>query len=80
MRSSLCTQSVPGGKVNILGSHSIGSFKLKRCICICVLFRTVSEVELFHCTVPKLLIRKIYYVLFLTQVFIIEVTKLLQFT
>jgi hypothetical protein len=31
----------------------------------CVLFRTVSERELFHCTVPKLLIRKRYYALFL---------------
>jgi hypothetical protein len=28
-------QSVPGGK----------------CICTCVLFRTVSEIEIFHCTV-----------------------------
>jgi hypothetical protein len=26
------------------------------CICTCVLFRTVSEIELFHCTVTKLLI------------------------
>jgi hypothetical protein len=33
----------------------------KNCICTCVLFWTVSEIELFHCTVPKLLIRKRYY-------------------
>jgi hypothetical protein len=48
--------------------------------CTCVLFRTVSEIQLFYCTVPKLLIRKIYYVLFLIPVFIVEVTKLVQFT
>jgi hypothetical protein len=41
---------------------------------------TVSEIELFHCTVPKLLIGKIYYVLFLIPVFIVQVTKLVQFT
>jgi hypothetical protein len=33
----------------------------KMCKCTCVLFRTVSEIELFHCTVPKLLIRNRYY-------------------
>jgi hypothetical protein len=49
-------------------------------ICTCVLFRTVSEIELFHCTVPNLLIRKRYYVLFLILVFIVHVTKLVQFT
>jgi hypothetical protein len=73
-------QSVPGGKVNILGRHSIGHSKQKECICTCVLFRTVSEIELFHCTVPKLLIRKRYYVMFLIPVFIVQVTKLVQFT
>jgi hypothetical protein len=31
----------------------------RTCICTCVLFRTVSEIELFHGTVPKLLVRKI---------------------
>jgi hypothetical protein len=41
---------------------------------------TVSEMELFHCTVPELLIRKRYYVLFLIPVFIAQVTKLVQFT
>jgi hypothetical protein len=45
-----------------------------------VLFRTVSEIELFHCTVPKLLIRKRYYVLFLIPGLIVHVTKLVQFT
>jgi hypothetical protein len=34
----------------------------------------------FRCTVPKLLIRKRYYVLFLIPVFIVQVTKLVQFS
>jgi hypothetical protein len=46
----------------------------------CVLFRTVSEIELLHCTAPKLLIRKIYYALFLMPVLIAQVTKLVQLT
>jgi hypothetical protein len=71
---------VPGGKANILGSHNIGHSKQKKCICTCFLFRTVSEIELFHRTVPKLFIRKRYYVLFLIPVFIAHVTKLVQFT
>jgi hypothetical protein len=45
-------QNVPGGEVNILGSHSVGhsnqknvwTFEPKKCICACVLFRTVSEI------------------------------------
>jgi hypothetical protein len=52
----------------------------KEFICECVLFRTVYEIKIFHCTVPKLLIRMRYYVLFLTPVFIVQVTKLVQFT
>jgi hypothetical protein len=72
-------QSVPGGKVNILGDHNIGNPKHK-CICTCVLFRTASKIDLFHCTFPKFLIRKIYYVLLLIPVFIVQVTKLVQFT
>jgi hypothetical protein len=40
---------VPEGKVNIQGGHSIGHSK--KCIRTCDLFRTVSEIELFHCTV-----------------------------
>jgi hypothetical protein len=42
--------------------------------------QNVSEMEIFHCTVPKLLIRKGYYVLFLIPVFIVQVTKLVLFT
>jgi hypothetical protein len=41
----------------------------KKCLCTCVLFRPVSVREIFHCTVPKLLIRKIFYFLFLMPVF-----------
>jgi hypothetical protein len=76
----LYIQSVPGGKVNILGGHSIGLSKQEEFICTYVLFRRVSEIELFRCTVRKLLIRKRYYVLFLIPVFIVQVTKLVQFT
>jgi hypothetical protein len=56
-------QDVPGGKVNTLGGHSVDHSKQKKkYIYTCVLFRTISEIKLFHCTVPKLLIRKRYYV------------------
>jgi hypothetical protein len=51
----------------------------KESVCICALFQTVSDIELFHCTVPKLLIRKRYYVLFLIPVFTAQVTMLVQF-
>jgi hypothetical protein len=61
------------------GSYSIGHSK-QNIYVHGVLFRTASEIELFHCTVPKLLIRKRYYVLFLIPVFIVQVTKLVQFT
>jgi hypothetical protein len=72
-------QGVQGGKVNILGGHSIGHSKQKS-VYVHVLFQTVSEVELFHCTIPKLLIRKRYFILFLILVFIVQMTKLVQFT
>jgi hypothetical protein len=49
-------------------------------IYIRVLFRTVSEIVSCYRTVPKLLIRKRYYVLFLIPVFTVQVTKLVQFT
>jgi hypothetical protein len=42
-------EDVRGGKVNILGGHSISHSKQK-CICACVLFRKVFEIELVHCT------------------------------
>jgi hypothetical protein len=34
----------------------------------------VSEIDLFHCTVLNLLIRKRYYVLFLIPLFIVQPT------
>jgi hypothetical protein len=43
-------QSVPGGKVNILGGHSIGH-SMQKSVYVHVLLQTVSEIELFHCTV-----------------------------
>jgi hypothetical protein len=54
--------------------------KKKNCKYTCVLCRTVSEIELFHCTVPKLFIRMRYYILFLIPVFIVQVTMLVKFT
>ena len=47
----------------------------------CVLFQTVSEIQLFECTTAQLLVRKRYYmyVLFLILVFIVKVTELVQF-
>jgi len=51
----------------------------KKCICTCVPIRKVSEIEQFHSTVAKLLIKR-YYVLFIISVFIVQVTKLVQFT
>jgi hypothetical protein len=51
----------------------------KKWICTCVLFRTVSEIEIFHCTVSKLLIRKILRMVSNTGVYC-QVTKLVQFT
>jgi hypothetical protein len=45
-------QSVPVGKVNIQGGHSNGHSKQKSVyIYTCVLFQTVSKIELLHCTV-----------------------------
>ena len=53
----------------------------KKIICTGFLLRTVSDIEVFHCTVAKLLIRERErdYVLFLISVFIVQVTKLVQF-
>jgi hypothetical protein len=75
MMMMIYIQNVPGGKVTILGGYSIGHSQQKS-VYACVLFRTVSEIEAFHCTVPKLLIRKRYYVLYLILIFTVQVTKL----
>jgi hypothetical protein len=37
-------------------------------------------VEIFHCKFPKLLVGERYHVLFLTAVFIVQVTNLVRFT
>ena len=71
-------QAVPGGNVNILGGHTIGHSK-QTSVYVRVIFQMVSEKELFHCTVAKLLIKR-YYILFLMLVYIVQVTKLVQFT
>jgi hypothetical protein len=55
---TLRIQNVAEGKVSIVGGHSIGHSKQKKnCICTCVLFRTVSEIELFHCTVVSMYVK-----------------------
>jgi hypothetical protein len=54
----LCIHSVPKGEVNILAGHSIGQSKQKKCVRTSVLFRTVSETKLFHCTVHCTLYRR----------------------
>jgi hypothetical protein len=45
-------QNVPGGKVNILGGHTI-DHSTQNIVFVCVLFRTVTEIQLFHCKVKK---------------------------
>jgi hypothetical protein len=72
-KTSIYIQGVSGGKVSILGDHSIGHSTQRKCICACVQFRTVSETELFHCTITELLIRKRYYVPFLILICIDKV-------
>jgi hypothetical protein len=71
-------QGVPGGNVNIMGGHTISHSK-QTSVNVRVLYGTVSEIALFHCTVAKLLIKR-YYMLFLILVFIVQVTKLVRFT
>jgi hypothetical protein len=45
VEKSLVIQGAPGGK----GGHTIRhSKRKKKCICTCVLFQTVSAIELFH--------------------------------
>jgi hypothetical protein len=56
-RNSANIKDVPGGKFNIVGGHSICHSKQKLC-CTCVIFRTVSEIEVFHCTAHSTLYRR----------------------
>jgi hypothetical protein len=66
-----------GGKVNILGGHSMVFLTKKFNTYMCPMLNRFRDI--FHCTVPKLLIRKWYYVLFLIPVFTVQVTKLVEF-
>jgi hypothetical protein len=75
----ICIKGVPGENVNILGGHIIGYSKQNIVKCTRVLIRTVSEIEIYHCAVAKLLINR-HYVLFLMSVFIVQVTQSVQFT
>jgi hypothetical protein len=51
--------------MSILWEVIISAILSKRnCICRCVLFGTFSEIKIFHCAVPKLLIRERYCLLF----------------
>jgi hypothetical protein len=58
---------------------SVNSKGKKKCICTCVLFRTVSKIAISLYS-SKWLITKRHYVLFLIPVFIVQVTKLVHFT
>jgi hypothetical protein len=73
---NICNMTQEEGAISWEATGSI--FLSKKCICICiyVLFRTVSVLELFHCTVAKLLIRKRYYILFLIPLFIVSRDKI----
>jgi hypothetical protein len=65
---------------SIFWEVTVSVIQAKKHICACALFQTVSEIELFDCRVPKLLIRKRYYVQFLITVLTVQVKKLVQFT
>jgi hypothetical protein len=65
----------PRRKGQYSGRSQYRSFYENKSIWTCFLFRAVSEIELFECTVAKLLIRKWYYILFL--IFIVLETNLL---
>jgi hypothetical protein len=52
----------------------------KKSVYVRVSYSELFPREIFYCAVPKLLIRKRYYVLFLIPVFIVQLTKLVQFT
>jgi hypothetical protein len=71
-------QVVSGGKISILGDHSIGHSKQERVY----VHLSCSERfwrQLFHCIIPKLLIRKRYYILFLIPVLTVQVKHLVRF-
>jgi hypothetical protein len=51
----------------------------KKFIWTCVFFRTVSEIELFECTLAKWLIRKRYYSYVLFLIFIVQMKNVLVY-
>jgi hypothetical protein len=62
-----------------VGGHSFGHSKKKNIYIYKCLTPNCFRPRIIHCTAPKLLVRKRYYVLFLTAVFIVQVTKLVEF-
>jgi hypothetical protein len=73
-------QDVSGGKVSILGGGVIVSAILsKKYMYTCPIPNGFRDTAISN-TVAKLLIRKRYYGLFLIQVCIVQVTKLVRFT
>jgi hypothetical protein len=72
-------QCVPGGKVNILGGHSVTILSKNLYVYICPIPNGSRDraISLYSF---KLLIRKRFYVLFLIPVFIVQVTMSVQFT
>jgi hypothetical protein len=62
-----------------MGDNSVGHSKQKLYMYMWPIPK-VSAIELFHYAAPKLLIKKIYYVLFLIPVFIFQVTELVELT
>jgi hypothetical protein len=70
---------VPEEERSIFWEVIVSVILSKNCICTCVLFRTVSEIVIsLHSS--KIVDKKRYHVLFLIPVFIVQVTKLVQFT
>jgi hypothetical protein len=49
---------VSQGERSIFWEVTVSGILSKMYICTFVLFRTVSEIELFHCTIPKIVDEK----------------------
>jgi hypothetical protein len=74
----MCIQNVPGERS--IFWEVILSVILNKKVYMYMYYIPVSEIEVFHCTIPNFLTRKRFYVLFLIPAFIVQVTKLVQFT
>jgi hypothetical protein len=72
-------QSVPGGKVDVLGGHSIGYSKQKSVMYMCPIPSGFLDraISLYR---SRIVDKKRYYVLFLIPVFIVQVTTLVRFS